>query len=60
LLTKPNYNWILGNQLIDVSSGISLKISPFFKMENQKNASWGKIICKIDCHLFESAPRDHL
>jgi len=51
---------MLGNQLIGVSSGISLKISPFFKMENQKNASWGKIICKIDCHLFESAPRDHL
>ena len=25
-------------------------------MENQKNVSLGKIICKIDCHLFESAP----
>jgi len=33
---------MLGNQLIGVSSGISLKISPFFKMENQKNVAWGK------------------
>jgi hypothetical protein len=32
----------------------------FSKWKTRRMPFLGKIICKIGCHLFESAPRDHL